>query len=68
MLTNFLDETVVDFHKVGVKEMNSNGIVYAVEDSKTPKASKHTQDNTQENSSAAIVGASVLMAGANLFL
>ena len=66
MLTNFLDETVVDFHKVGVKEMTSNGIVYAVE--QTPKASKHTQDSTQENSSAAIVGASVLMAGANLFL
>ena len=46
--------------------MNSNGIVYAVE--QTPKASKYTQDSTQESSSAAVVGASVLMAGANLFL
>ena len=46
--------------------MNSNGIVYAVE--QTPKASKYTQDITQESSSAAVVGASVLMAAANLFL
>jgi len=58
-----LDETVVDFHKVGVKEMGSNGIVYAVE--QTPKASQYSQD---ESSSAAIVGASLMMAGANFFL
>ena len=54
---------MIDFHKDGVKEMNSDGIVYAVE--KTSKASKYTQD---ESSSATIVGASLMLAGANLFL
>ena len=62
----FLDEKVVDFHKVGVKELNSNGIVYAVD--QTPKASAYNQENNKETSSATIVGASLIMAGANLFL
>ena len=41
--------------------MNSNGIVYAEQ---TPKASAYTQD---ESSSSAIVGASLILAGVNLF-